>query len=85
MVYALSVRGDNFPANLTNDLQYFLVAIHCVLKIDRSIIVCILVGIAALFQLYDTLHQRMVKMMLQAGIICIEISHNLTYCSFCNT
>jgi hypothetical protein len=81
---AFSVRGDNLAANLANNIEHFIVTVHCVVEVGWREIELARIGIVAFFQLNNALHQRVVQMEFEFGGVCIKISHNcLIYLEFC--
>ena len=75
MVYVLGVGGDDVAANLAYDLQHAVVRVLGVGIVEGSIVKFVGVGIIALFEGDNLLHQRMGQVMPEVGIVCIEISH----------
>ena len=72
-------------ADLADDLQHFVVAVDGVFMIHRGIIVSILVGESAFFELDHPLHQRVRELEFQFRGIGIKICHFLTSNFVCNT
>ena len=69
VVDTLGIRRDHLAANLAGNLQYAAVVVHRIVVILRRIVVEILLGETALFQLHDLPHQRVVEVELQILVI----------------
>ena len=76
VVYALGVGGYRFGADLADDLQHFVVAVDGIFVVYRGVIVCVLIGKSAFFQLHDPLHQGIGELELQFRGICINFVCN---------
>ena len=69
VIDALGIRSDDLAANFTGDLQHAAVGVHGVFEILRREIVEVFLGEAALFQLHDLAHHRMLEVELQILIV----------------
>ena len=69
VIHALGIRSDDLAADFTGDLQHAAVGVHGVFEILRREIVEVFLGEAALFQLHDLAHQRMLEVELQILVI----------------
>ena len=58
-------------------IQHALVRIHRVLKVERRIVKFLALGIVALTQGNDFLHQRVTQVVLERFIVGIKVSHNI--------
>ena len=74
-VHAFGIGRDNLTRNLTGDFEYLVVGVDCIRIILRCIIELVFIFVAAFFQFADTLHHRIVQVILEFRNICIKISH----------
>ena len=65
VINAFGIGSDDVATYFTYNFQHFVVAVHCIFKIYRSVVEVIFICIVALFQLNDSLHQRMAQVMLE--------------------
>ena len=85
-VHAFGIGSDNLTCDFTCDFEHFIVGVDCVRIVLRCIIKFVFIFVTAFFQLADTLHHRIIQVILEFRNICIKISHSfLTYYSVCNT
>ena len=69
VVDPLGVGRDHLAAHLAGDLKHAAVGVHRVLEVLRCVVVEILLGEAALLELHDLAHHRMLEVELQILII----------------
>ena len=74
-VNTFSVCIDNFACYFSGDLQYFIVRVQCVLKIQRSVVEFIFISVVAFFKFANTFHHRIVQVILEFRYFCVKISH----------
>ena len=65
MIDTFCIGSDDVTTDFSYNFQHFVVAVHCVFEVYRSIVEFIFISIVALFQLNNSLHQRMVQVMLE--------------------
>ena len=82
MVDSLGIVSDKATAEVTDDFENFVVVVHSVLEVAGRIVKFIGISEVALFELNNLLHQRMIEMMPEVGIVSIEISHRNRYLEF---
>ena len=75
VVNAFGIGCNDFACYLACDFKHFLVRVHSVLVVERSVVEFFAIGVVAFFQSNDFLHQRVVQMVLQVFIVVIKISH----------
>ena len=76
-VYAFCIVGNCCPGNVSYDVQNALVRVHCVFKIKRGIVVGFFVAEIALLEFDNALHQWVVQLETQFGVIRIIVGHSL--------
>ena len=69
VIHALGIGSNDLAADFTGDLQHAAVGVHGVFEILRREIVEVFLGEAALFQLHDLAHHRMLEVELQILIV----------------
>ena len=74
-VNAFSVCIDNFACYFSGDLQYFIVRVECILKIQRSVVEFIFISVVAFFEFANTFHHRIVQVILEFRYFCVKICH----------
>ena len=84
-VYALSIVGNGSAGQFAGDVEHAVVVVHRVVKVERRIVIFVLVAEVALFKFHDTLHERVVKLKAQFCVVSIIICHCFTCCYSCNT
>ena len=75
MVHAFGVVGYGGAAEVAHDFKHAVVVVHRVLEVEGGIVEFLSFGEITFFESYNLLHQRMLEMELQIGIVCIKISH----------
>ncbi len=75
VVYILGIGGDDVAADFAYDVEHSLIVVHGILKVEGRVVIFLGIGIVTLLERNNLLHQRMGQMMLEVGIVCIEISH----------
>ena len=75
---------DHFSGDFTGYFQDLVVGVDGIRIILRSIVIFVLVPIVAFFKFADALHHRVVQMIAQLRVFCIEIGH-IICCVICNT
>ena len=76
LVHALRVGLDHVACHISGDIENTLVVLDGVLIVDRRIIKLVFVYVAALLELNDTSHQRIVQVELNLWMFCIIVCHN---------
>ena len=74
-VHILGIGSDDVTAHLADDVQHALIGVHRVLEVEGSVVEFLALGIVALAQCYDLLHQRMTQVILERFIVGIKVSH----------
>ena len=69
VIHLLCIRGNDVTADFARDAEHAAVGVHRILEILRRIVVEILLGEAALLQLHDPAHHRMLQLELQILVI----------------
>ena len=75
MVYVFGVFGNASAADFAHDFEHFFIAVHGVGVVDGSIVELFGVGIVALAERHDFLHQGVVEVVLEGGVVVIVICH----------
>ena len=81
VIHILCVLGDDVAADLTDDIEHAVIAVHSVLEILWCVVEFVRIGEVSLLELHNLLHHRMIEVKFQSLVICIEISH-LVYLEF---
>lgn len=87
VVDALGVGSDGVAANFADDFEYLLIVVHSIPEVLGSIVEFFGFGVVPFLQGHDFLHQGMMQMVAQIGIVCIEVSHcqRIIWSSSCST
>ena len=81
-VDALGIGLDYVGGDVSRDFKDLAVVFKGIFEIDRRIIIGLPVGIAALLELDNPFHKRMMKMELEFRIVAVIICH-ISYLLFC--
>ena len=76
-VHSFCIGSYNFATDFTCNFQYFIVRVYCILEIYGRIVKLILISVIAFFQFTDTLHHRIVQVVLEFRYVFIKVCHNL--------
>ena len=73
-IYVLSIRGNHICCDVAHDVEHFVVSVHSVGKILRSLIVLIFILERTFLELDNSLHERTIlKLKLNLFYIVIII------------
>ena len=75
MIYRFGIRFDDITADLANYFQNFVVAVHSVFKIHRSVIVSIFICVISFFEFHNSFHQWMVQIVSELRRVGIKVCH----------
>ena len=82
-IHVFCVGGYDVGCDVSHHVEYLVVAVHGIGVVLRSLVVCVLVLVAALFQFHDALHEWIVlQFELNLWNVCIKICH-FAYLLFC--
>ena len=76
-VHSFGIGSDDLARDFAGDFQYLVVRVKGIGIILRGVVIFIFVFVSAFLQFADAFHHRIVEMVFQFGMFCIEISHGL--------
>ena len=79
LVYSFGIGCNYLTRDFTGNFQHFIVRVDGIRIILRRIIVLVFISVIAFFQLTDTLHHRIVQVILEFRMFCIKVCHNFNF------